>query len=162
MKKVFLIYVFAILILLLSWCNFKTQKDSSAMPLSLVEHSYQAPTNSSLGTPLPSWKISLWQTLLSGDYYYNSDFFYLDFNDYQQYVWSLLTIKILSGSAQIDIQSRESWLWERFLLESGSSLSYPLDQWLSKYQHHVGLRAIPLSWTQVLSLTYWFSSLIDK
>ena len=148
MKKVFLIYVFSILTLLLSWCNFKSQKDSSAMPLSLVEHSYQAPTNSSLGTPLPSWKISLWQTLLSGDY--------------QQYVWSLLTIKILSGSAQIDIQSRETWLWERFLLESGSSLSYPLDQWLSKYQHHVGLRAIPLSWTQVLSLTYWFSSLIDK
>lgn len=139
--------------ILLAWCSLSTQQNNP-QDISLLENSVQTSAFSSGEKPLPSWSITVWQTIFSGNYHYTSDLFYLDFNDYQQYSWALLTLKILSWTAQIDVQSRESWIWERFLLESGSSLTYPLEQWLSKYQHHVGLRAIPLTWTQELSLEY--------
>lgn len=153
MKKLAVYLVFFILTFLFAAWRFSVHQ-SNFQELSLLENSVQTSTFSSGERPLPSWSILVWQTLFSGEYHYNSDLFYLDFNDYQQYSWVLLTLKILSWTAQIDVQSRESWLWERFLLDSGSSLTYPLEQWLSKYQHHVGLRAIPLSWNQELSLEY--------
>ena len=58
---------------------------------------------------------------------------------------------ICSWTDQIDVQSRENWLWEWFS-------TYPIDRWLNQYPHHVSLRVIPLTQTSDLSIVYVVSS----